>query len=277
MFRIRYQTKEYDEEILKIREEIKALKNKTPDTKYITTAFESLLKNNMYLTEPQEPVKPTGRKNNGSPGPSNSSPSSSSSTPERRSSRKSPGKEIGFYRNMGFGNAVFPELEELLSDPNWHLCFSENQLILKLDYILIEKNKELKEQLNELNKIFPGKSLAILKSNYRKFANSERDFLYKVENERNKLELQKMSNIQNQNNLDFLAKKIVKAKYVTLPKERAKPKPNQGNYNPTAPNYTPFGKKVKRKVKKGVNPEKGVNPKKVSLTKLKKDILFLSK
>jgi hypothetical protein len=72
--------------------------------------------------------------------------------PQRRSSRHSPGKEVGFYKNMAFGNRIFTinllkrNLKDMLNDPFKHMCTEgESRLIRDLSKFRDTCNDALKD------------------------------------------------------------------------------------------------------------------------------------
>ena len=72
--------------------------------------------------------------------------------PPRRTSRKSPGKEIGFYKGMAFGNNFEKNLErrllDLINDPTNHTCMYETWLNVDLSKL----RDDCKNTLEGINK-----------------------------------------------------------------------------------------------------------------------------
>jgi hypothetical protein len=193
LIKLRDEIKEFVEMNNKIKDQITEVKNQKFNTNKMTMALESFIKNNPVViktkpkrvrkAKPQEPLPPP-----------------------RRSPRNSPGKEIGYYSKMAFGN-IHPSLQELLSDQNWHTCVAEFKLILELDYILRKKTAEL----NELKSKYP--SIVINTENYRALS----EMLEKMESstQDSSRELNDLLYEQQyfQLKLDQSAKNLVKAKY----------------------------------------------------------------
>jgi hypothetical protein len=226
LIKLTKETKENEEKINDIENKLKEARSQQPDTNKMMLALESFIKNNESLTNVTVPevvvVEP------------------------RRSGRT---KYIPGMYKFNFGNAVFPELDELLTDESWHQCHSENQLNNKLDYIYRNLDQELKMLKSE----YPDLKFKDYTRVQDKLIEVTQRLLRLLTNLKQVVDKNKQSQID----IDILAKNLVKAKY-SKTNQNIRPRAQRvlfnQEYNITMPSYDPnFGKSKPRLTLKEIN------------------------
>jgi hypothetical protein len=226
LIKLTKEIKENEGKINDIENKLKEARSQQPDTNKMMLALESFIKNNEGLTNVNVPevkvVEP------------------------RRSGRT---KYIPGMYKFNFGNAVFPELDELLTDESWHQCHSENQLNNKLDYIY----RNLDQEFKKLESEYPDIKFKDYFRIQDKLIEVTQRLLRLLTNLKQVVDQNKQSQID----IDILAKNLVKAKY-SKTNQNIRPKAQRAlfnqEYNITIPSYDPnFGKSRSRLTLKQIN------------------------